>query len=274
MLSFKNYFQQEARKNPELNIKHSINSIMRDYYEKSPKFSTGEKNAFASFTKLPKLGINPQSVYNTPTGIYAYPLEYVLQQTGDNDSPETTLEFAGGAPYVNLFNSAGNIEIIKNITEQDLEYYLKKIEKYWNNSGFKLTQSDIDAYEYADDLAVNDLTSYIHYYFKQAKFKLFYHETPGFKLWNIARMTAMKIARRINKNSSPVWNGLFRAIGIDGFVDYEGGIIHPNEPTQAVFFNIQAVKNVKLYDNKYSPNDVEAAKVRGEKIKHAIIKKK
>ena len=53
------------------------------------------------------------------------------------------------------------------------------------------------------------------------------------------------------------WNAVFRAIGIDGVVDYDNGegegegigIIHTSEPTQAVFFSIGAVKNVKRLEN-------------------------
>lgn len=57
------------------------------------------------------------------------------------------------------------------------------------------------------------------------------------------------------KTPTPVaWNKLFRLIGIDGAVDTGGvGIIHGSEPTQAVFFSVNSVKNVKRYYNKYSP---------------------
>ena len=56
-----------------------------------------------------------------------------------------------------------------------------------------------------------------------------------------------------------------RQIGIDGCVDFLGdGIIHQNEPTQAVFFHIGAIKMVDRIQNKYSPVHVSQTKEIGE----------
>ena len=69
----------EARKNPELNPKESVNKQLKDLYDATTDTIPGSniKNLFVSFTDLDKLGINPTSRYNTPIGIYAYPAEYV-----------------------------------------------------------------------------------------------------------------------------------------------------------------------------------------------------
>ena len=54
----------EARRNPEQNPKISVNEyIRRAVASAQPLSNTGFKNLFVSFTKLPKLGINPQSHY-------------------------------------------------------------------------------------------------------------------------------------------------------------------------------------------------------------------
>jgi hypothetical protein len=83
MITFKQFLQSEERKNSQVNTKQSINDILYDYYKKSPSLFEEKKNAFVSFTTVPKLGINPQSIYSTPIVIFAYPISAVLTITSD-----------------------------------------------------------------------------------------------------------------------------------------------------------------------------------------------
>lgn len=53
------------------------------------------ENLFITFTAIDKVGINPKSQYDTPLGIYFYPLDYVVEN-------EMSVEFAGNQPYINL----------------------------------------------------------------------------------------------------------------------------------------------------------------------------
>jgi|688.fasta_scaffold00676_43 hypothetical protein len=53
------------------------------------------ENLFITFTAIDKVGINPKSQYDTPLGIYFYPLDYVVKN-------EMNVEFAGNQPYINL----------------------------------------------------------------------------------------------------------------------------------------------------------------------------
>ena len=53
------------------------------------------ENLFITFTAIDKVGINPKSQYDTPLGIYFYPLDYVVEN-------EMNVEFAGNQPYINL----------------------------------------------------------------------------------------------------------------------------------------------------------------------------
>jgi len=247
MITFKNFLRLEARKNSNVNVKKSINDNLYDYYIKSPELH-GKKNAFVSFTELEKLGINPQSEYNTPLGIYAYPIEYVLNKIGKNASM-SDMEFQGDAPYANAFNAKGNIIDVKRVNRSDYKNYLTKIKEYWKKSFTNLTQ------EYMD--------SYLHGYSENGEYE-------GFLLWKITRDIAKRIGQKTGKDPSLVWNNLFISIGIDGVVDYGNGRIHPNEPTQAVFFHIKAVKNVELFDNKYSPVDVAVGDEPLERSKYDI----
>lgn len=75
---------------------HDRDKAMKELLQSNP-------NAFVSFTSINKLGINPQSKYDTPIAVYSYPLDYVVQQKID------FLPFAKTAPYINVFNVDGNV---------------------------------------------------------------------------------------------------------------------------------------------------------------------
>ena len=61
------------------------------------------------------------------------------------------------------------------------------------------------------------------------------------------------IASARSAKAPVIWNSIFRKIGIDGAVDSGEGIIHSNEPSQAVFFSIKPIKTIRRYDNPPVP---------------------
>jgi hypothetical protein len=96
---------EEARRNPEMNPHIGAWDYV-DKYKNDP-------DVYISFTEIDKIGINPRSKYNTPVGIYTYPLkelvklhlnidprtlerEKVINKIGDY------VPFAGNAKYVNF----------------------------------------------------------------------------------------------------------------------------------------------------------------------------
>ena len=73
-------------------------------YEKEDPVSLLEKyvnkeNVFIHFSSLKeKVGVNPQSKFNTPMGVYAYPLDKnILEQIKDNKIP-----FRSELPYLHV----------------------------------------------------------------------------------------------------------------------------------------------------------------------------
>ena len=246
----------EARKNPEQNPKTPINKIIINALDAATSDVAGITNVFVSFTTVDKLGINPKSDYDTPLGIYAYPAVYVEDTIGPNRQM-ARLPFAGNSPYVNIFNAAGNIINIATITEKELVPYYKKIIEI-----VARYNPDLDAKHEVKSIFNNSETL--------ASVK----SLPGGKFWYVTLEIARNFLKINLKTSTPVaWNKLFRMLGIDGVVDYTlrsgKGIIHPNEPSQAVFFSINAVTNVKRYDNKYSPDYMQNKKESGSEKKEA-----
>jgi hypothetical protein len=241
-------FIQEARKNPDQNPKVSVNARLLDYYSNAKTLGYNRKNAFVSFTEIDKLGINPKSSYNTPLGIYAYPMSYVLDSVGSHHTMDL-LPFSGDTPYANMFSLKGsvssNIIIAENFSDNDLDKYYQKLYKLYK------------AY-------IPQLGDFINTSFDNAKI-------PGWaagRLWYVTK----ELAETISKGSAPkIWNAIFRKLGIDAFIDDTNlAIIHSNEPTQMVVFNPRIIKDVKRVYNKYSPSYMEQAQNFGSVIKELM----
>lgn len=237
----------EARKNPEQNPKVSINQEIDDHVAAS------SEPAYVSFTALDKLGINPGSKYNTPLGIYAYPAAYVQQETTDGQWMRA-LPFAGKSEYANLFRArdSDNIVTLDNMPALEARGYYKKLSEIWVKLSGNDWKTSVDQIE----KVLNDAP-------KMALFP----DYVGGRFWYITMTVAEMIAEKTGKKQIVVWNKLFRELGIDGCVDEGVGIIHSNEKTQAVFFSIDVIQDVKRVFNKWSPEESEMGVKKGQGYK-------
>ena len=235
----KTYELLEARKNPELNPKISTNAVLHAFVE---KFGT---TSFISFTSVDKLGINPRSDYDTPLGIYAYPGIYAAKLIGEH-RPASALPFAGSAKFATLFTASNGIVDLGEFTEADYKKVIGDLKKAYPKNSKQVVAAD----KWATDNA--------------------FVRTPGGRFWALT----MQFASYIRGNSTPVtWNQVFRAIGINGCVDSKGqGIIHSNEPTQAVFFKKPGViENEQRVFNKYAPERIKARIKTGQETHNDIV---
>lgn len=245
----------EARKNPAQNPKQSINQLIQQELAHTTSTVAGVKNLFVSFTWLEKLGINPHNSHETPYGIYAYPAEYAIAQVGDFASM-TDLPFAGNAPYANTFTATGNIVNLATMSPGAVSKLYGAIVNYWQTLS-KKPQFD----------AETDVLKYI----KKAEREALVADRSGGRLWYVVMMVSRELAApHLGIDARVAWNKIFRAIGVDGVVDYdpstgEGcGIVHSNEPSQAVFFSVAAIGDVKRHLNKYSPSALAANATTGD----------
>lgn len=254
----------EARKNPDLNPKVSVNQYIDQAMASAGKLPGSDiTNLFISFTQLPKLGINPRSHYNTPLGIYSYPADYVIESTHGRYSM-ANLPFAGKQPYANIFQGRGNIVHLNTMSVQDESLYNNKLWAYAN----RLPKTDFTKH-YAPpgkdwpDIVDNTINAAVDY----ARERML----PGGRLWYTTWKLSGYIETYLKKPASLAWNELFRqALGIDGCVDTGKGIIHLSEPTQAVFFSLGATKLITTVQNKYSPEQMSAGEDRGVKMKEQL----
>lgn len=219
----------EARRNPELNPKISINAAIQDFEK-----TFGETLSFVSFTSIDKLGINPGSKYETPLGIYAYPLSYVRRSIKSDHAPDDRLPFAGDQPFATLFAvNPKQVIFLSKYTNADLNALIERMKAI-----------------YSDDSAIDRALAW-------AKSNA-YVRTAGGIMWATTMMYAGMNTSE-SKNRAVKWNKIFRDLNIDGVIDDDGdGIIHTNERTQAVFFKKPGViKNEKRIHNKYSPDTLK-----------------
>jgi hypothetical protein len=192
----------EARKFPKLNTKRQPLAELIDIQR-----NTQSENVFVTFTDVDKLGINPSSTYDTPLGIYAYPLNYVIDV-------KMHVPFAAYTNYIQVF---------------------------------QLIQPD-DVWWLRDQSQISEIKQKLAQVMKVPS-----NISDARKLWYFV----YKYASSMGKPSIASRKLMMKA-GIVGMVDYgtdddAGGIIHENEPIQAVFFTTKVLKQLTTIDirNRY-----------------------
>ena len=185
-------FVSELRRNPEQNQQRD-----RGYHTVVELLKGRDLTRIGiSMTHLPKLGINPQSTYDTPIGIYFYPADYYLELGG-------RVPFQKHAPYIQVFEYTGRI---LDVEHYDWDQYLEdmtKLADIYEGTYFEMMISKFR--DEAED---------------QAKFN-----TPVGRMWYVLWRTSEVLANpegeprdssRIAAHSPSVtWNRLLRRLGYD-----------------------------------------------------------
>lgn len=226
----------EARRNADVNYGGSVNDQLKPYMS---KMVHGTDKVYVSFTVVDKIGINPSSEYETPIGVYTYPISYLSDVMGGSKST-TEVPFMGDAPYINVLETKVRVLDLDNVDEDDLNGYMRKLREY-------LTQ-------YMEE--GENPGAVMQSLYRQSELG---NDAPyGEYLWDYTRLAKNWVAERTGKTRAVVWNAMFRAIGIQAIVDYGNGIIHPEEPTQAVFFSSRAFTLLERIRNRSSKGEIEA----------------
>jgi hypothetical protein len=220
-------------------------------YEQLEKYKD-DPNIYISFTNIKKLGINPKTYFNTPIGIYSYPLHLIWKDFKHLDK-KIWVPWALHMPYIHVFKpkDGTNGLFIDKYDENDLK---KDIQKIRDSNIFDQDKIDFILNQ-TDQLII---------------------KTPPDILWFITRALTIKKnldeIEKIHKGifntfASPVrWNKIFKDIlGYNYVTDSGEGIIHENEPIQAVFFSVSSIKIIDVIFNRPSINTIN---------KHFIYNKK
>lgn len=226
-MNFKEYIKEDkpiGAKNKEL-----WQEFLKKYFDKDVS------DLFLTFVSEDKVGINPRSKYDTPIGVYAYPLSYLqkLIEKGED------VPFRSMSPKkVKILKKVSDKVLSDKLSESDFNKCIEKLEKYKIDNDLKLDTKFEDFIEYASFRA--NVQSYFG------------------KLWNITRMLSADYYRKIrdkhgNKIHGPsqniaVWSKILEYLGFDVIVDNGTGVIHSNEPYQALFIN---PKSYKVIDEEF-----------------------
>lgn len=208
-------------------IKNNLNKDIWDFVKKYKN----DKSIFITFTKKPKVSINLKTSYETPIGIYTYPLkEFIKKHVKIIDESKFLGDyapFAGSSKYVHFLklNNTSSIlpDLHKNYTEEMYKKNLKKLKKKYN----KLNKELI---EYA--LLVSR------------------ESNPAGKLMSVLRSLTSEYTNSNNKRAK-LWTEMLQYLGHDGLIDRSGkGYIYALEPIQAVFFNKSDLETLNTFENK------------------------
>lgn len=290
----------EARRNPDQNPKiYALDALMKyadrdDIYVSFTHDVGTESHVVAdrgSIAPKPrnasgaKLGINPRSTYFTPTGIYGYPVDYVIHLMKDGHK----VPFGSDRPFIWVMQVTG--KVLDTDEYGDLMSDIPKINAYVHQNVTSGTPSD---YGYDVKTAIEEA----------------HFQTPAGQFWNVTRVAAIAVAHSklhrkaydaweasepafddesddpdfdeisqwqaskmihwqdnrpqardisketINERASREWRRLMMHLGYEGVVDREG-IIHSSEPIQGVFFSKASVRAVELIRNVSMKTDME-----------------
>ena len=187
-------FLTEARRNPEKNVKEFPVKALEKYKDDDDIFITFIQNAEA-FTETGKssdltaqVGLNTKSRYNTPNGVYTYPMVEVYKDYVPGKGwKRFNVPFGGDMPKIGVLRRVGKNHIddigsgeysyakLAGDTEKIVKYTTQKLMKILNVKN-----------EYLMFLIVCATCQYA--FTRAAK------DTPGMQFWNASRLCAALIA--------------------------------------------------------------------------------
>ncbi len=249
---------QESRRNPKLNNRAKYGEGISELLAWSDT-----PGCFVSFTEIPKLGINPKSGFNTPIGVYCYPLD---SQAVVDEIEQNALPFAGESPFINVLRLTADEDSTiyfggespdryKTLNDRTARWLAKRINL--------VAHHDHDDHDLSEDEKLKGIWKAVYpYAAEKARPK-----TQDGIWWNFTRLAAMMAQSggeieidqlsevvgqvdRYDERASSMWTRLMLDIGILAVIDDAGnGIIHNNEPYQAVFFSTKAFRPVDRFPN-------------------------
>lgn len=197
----------EVRKNPHLNPKSNVMSYILNL-AKNIKDTNDDINLyFISYMNTNKTGINPSTEFNTPPGLYCYPLSWTVQQITSN-ATQGLFRSLDMRPYP--YEKVKYIKIYKVINHTKVF----KVEDELSSSQQQFAQTFLNL----------------------PKIRLVADAWKGFYETFSGINVSVKLLNFVRK------------LKIDAIIDNGHGIIHPEEPTQAVFFNTTILENIDIHN--------------------------
>lgn len=212
-------FLTEERSNPNLNPRVNVMDMLSLY--------GGTPNTYVHFSSVRKLGINPKINYATPIGVYSYPMTHVQRRTDNfTRNVHNAMEFLSDRPYVYVIrHRPSNPLVLQRYRDYDrdsekvLEYILNTVP----NNAFAIK---------------NEFRTF------NARFGSM---DQGRRIWNLIYTLIDYTSERTGVVSYKI---LHKVLGYDMVLDMGDGIIHTNEPYQAVHFVLNRIEVLDFAEKK------------------------
>lgn len=225
----------EARAKPELNPQLSA-------YEQLKPFKD-DPSIYISFTTIEKLGIHPSAPDGgTPLGIYAFPLKdtWAMYKVDQHQGFERYPEISHGKTHIQILKWSGKPKMIDGLDTYTRNHFDKDVKKLKETFEPKVVDDAIS--EVRTDHPVI---------------------TPFKELYYVTRNLADTYPNQ--------WNHILRYLGYSVIIDRGLGVIHYDEPCQALFLTSDAVNRIgsihaKAYDDssylkEYDPRGLSIAQM-------------
>jgi len=250
-----------------VDVQHeSSMDIVRSYVQKY-----GLENVYISFRETVNTStINPRNRYGTPTGFYAYPIKYYVENRGLDLNTITwenyiqTFPFAGEREFVNIFTILDGSTILYSSQDNSskIQHYIEQIKlKYGTLTTYVDPHPDDD-----NSQSVLMTVTQICDQFLAGEWKSTYSDDDG----NANNMSGNQMAQfwlflyhiaALIRAGGRLQNKvaiIAREIGLLGICDDAGlGIIHTNERAQIVLFYgfMNIVSNYRILSSKTQRQD-------------------
>ena len=145
--------------------------------------TNSDKTQYISFTAIDKIGINPRSTYDTPVGIYCYPLTKAggepstILDSMTRDESFDDIPYMKNAPYIYMFEAKNKEKglILSEYTDEQLKADKQTLYAYLKYKNDQITEDVFDA-------IVRDSQDNA------------YIKTPGGYLWNLTRVSSLTLS--------------------------------------------------------------------------------
>jgi len=208
-------------------LEDSIKTLNK--YKNKPGF-------FMHFTDVHKLGINPKSNFNTPLGIYGYPITDILIEQYE----KSYLPFAGDRKYIVIFRMKEWTTFNQESSVVTEEILLETVNK--------VKELCVKNQNITDEKLKNQLEKRIDGIFELSKKETRNQSSQGI-FWYFVMQVSNMIKPYQDMSNTSGWSLLLRQLGYKAFFDQGLGIIHSNEETQAFSLTKDNVDLVEIVEN-------------------------
>lgn len=202
-------------------------------------------DAYVTFQDLLKLGVNTNSEWDDPAGVYLYPVRELIQGKTKNKNG-LLIPWGYQRQHAFIVRSTGNMLELQDYSPDQLDRdiaivqrnFLKELTSFSNPFAERMHRV-IHGDEDMETVFEERLLSWYERWGNH----------PGKCFWNMTREMSILVSEHHSRSQRMVWHKMIRSCGYHGVCDRGEGVIHQNEPAQAVILVPTAMTVVEAVDN-------------------------